>query len=79
MLFVISWLGVYDGSPPTVFGVTLLATHHLKQWWDILALAAGSLAIYYWAANSGMPTAKVQAAVSEVESEASIELESGLI
>ena len=75
-LFVVSWLGVYDGDPPTVFGITLLATHHLHQWWDILTLAVFSLVIYFWAANSGMPTAKVRAAVSEVESEASIELES---
>jgi amino acid transporter len=79
LLFVVSWLGVYDGSPPTVFGITLLATHHLHQWWDIVVLAAGSLGIYYWASYSGMPTAKVEEAVSEVESEASIELESHLL
>jgi len=79
MLFVVSWLGTYDGSPPTVFGITLLATNHLKQWWDVLVLSAASLAIYYWAANSGMATAKVQAAVEDVEGEASIELESHLV
>jgi amino acid transporter len=77
-LLVISWLGNYDGSPPTVFGVTLLATHHLHQWWDVLAITLMGLYVYYWAANSGMPAVKVRAAVSEVESEASIELESHL-
>jgi amino acid transporter len=79
ILFAVSWLGNYDGDPPTVFGITLLATHHLHQWYDILVLAVGSLGIYYWASNSGMPTAKVQEAVSEVENEASIELESNLL
>lgn len=78
-LLVISWLGNYDGSPPTVFGITLLSTHHLHQWWDVLAIALMSLYVYYWAANSAMPTVKVQAAVAEVEAEASIELDSHLL
>jgi amino acid transporter len=77
-LLIIAWLGNYDGSPPTVFGVTLLATHHLHQWWDILAVAAMSLAVYYWAVSSAMSAAKVQEAVTDVENEASIELETSL-
>jgi hypothetical protein len=39
---------------PTVFGVTLLATKHLPNWWDLLVLAAFSLGIYYWAVHSTM-------------------------
>ena len=79
VLFVISWLGQYDGSPPTVFSLTLLATHRIGQWWDLLALAAASLAIYYWAVNSGMSKAKVQTAVESVESEASLDLDAPLV
>jgi amino acid transporter len=78
-LLVIAWLGRYDGSPPTVFGLTLVATKRLGEWWDLLAVAGMSLAIYYWAVFSTMSTDKVQAAVAEVETEASIELESHLV
>jgi amino acid transporter len=69
-LIIISWVGRYDGSPPTVFGVTLLATKHLANWWDLLVLAAFSLAIYYWAVQSTMSQAKVHEAVADVEGEA---------
>jgi len=58
--------------------LTLLATHRLHQWWDILAVAALALAVYYWATFSGMSPTKVRAAVNEVESEASVELETKL-
>lgn len=78
VLLLIAWLGNYDGSPPTVFGLTLLATHRLHQWWDILAVAGLALAIYYWATFSGMSPVKVRAAVEEVETEASVELNTNL-
>jgi amino acid transporter len=78
-LLIISWLGRYDGSPTTVFSVTLVASKRLGEWWDLLAVAAMSLAVYYWATNSAMSTDKVRTAVSEVEAEASIELESHLV
>ena len=78
VLLLIAWLGNYDGSPPTVFGLTLLATHRLHQWWDILAVAALALAVYYWATFSGMSTVKVREAVGDVETEASVELEQPL-
>ena len=78
-LLIISWLGRYDGSPPKVFGLTLVATHRIGNWWDLLAVAAMSLVIYYWATNTAMSADKVQAAVAEVEAEASIELESHLV
>lgn len=78
-LLIISWLGNYDGSPPTVFGLTLLATHRLHEWWDVLAITLCSLAVYYLAVYSSMPSAKVREAVTEVETEASVELDSHLL
>ncbi len=78
-LLVICWLGRYDGNPTKVFGVTLVATHRIGNWWDLLAVAAMSLIIYYWASFTAMSVDKVQAAVTEVEAEASIELESHLV
>lgn len=74
-IIIISWLGQYDGSPPTVFGVTLLATKHIPNWWDLLVMAAWSLAIYYWAVYSTMSREKVQAAVADVEAEAESSLD----
>jgi amino acid transporter len=78
-LLIISWNGQYDSSPSKVFGINLLATHHIANWLDLLTVAAMSLAVFYWATFSAMSVDKVQAAVSEVESEASIELESHLV
>ncbi len=78
-LLIISWLGRYDGNPTKVFGVTLVATQRLGEWWDLLAVAAMSLVIYYWASATAMSRDKVQAAVAEVEAEASIELDSHLV
>jgi amino acid transporter len=69
-LILISWFGRYDGSPPTVFGVTLTATRHIGNWYDILVVAVFSLAIYYWAVQSTMSKEKVIAAVEDVEGEA---------
>jgi amino acid transporter len=77
-LLIISWNGQYDGSPPKVFGITLLSTHHIGNWWDLLIVAAMSLVIYYVAINSGLPTEQVQQAVRDVETEASVELEVNL-
>jgi amino acid transporter len=71
-LIVISWLGRYDGSPPKVFGVTLLATKHIPNWWDLVVIAAFSLAIFYWAVRSTMSREKVLAAVHDVEAEADV-------
>ena len=72
-VIIISWLGRYDGSPPTVFGLTLLSTKHIPNWWDLFVSAAWSLAIYYWAVSSTMSTEKVLAAVEDVEREADLE------
>jgi amino acid transporter len=76
-LLIISWVGRYDAS--NVFGVTMQSTHKLGAWWDLVVVAAFSLVIYYAAMFSAMPTAKVQQAVSDVEAEAAIELESHLV
>ncbi len=76
-LLVIAWQGRYDAS--SIFGLTLVATERLPNWIDLLVLAVWSLVIYYWAVNSGMSREKVQAAVADVEAEASIELESHLV
>jgi glycine/D-amino acid oxidase-like deaminating enzyme len=78
-LLLLSWLGRYNGSPPTVFGVTLLATNHLPNWWDLAAIAAFSLVIYYWAVHSTLPHQRVSAAVEQVETEASVELDKSLV
>ncbi len=71
-LLIISWLGQYNPAKPTVFGITLLATRHLHQWWDLGVLAAFSLAIYYWAVSSGMPRVKVREAVQGAGLEAPV-------
>jgi len=77
-LLIISWLGRYNSSLTEIFGVNLVATMRLPKWIDLLVLAVFSLAIYYWTVSSAMPTAKVQAAVQNVEAEASVELETPL-
>ena len=51
---IISWQGQYSGTsdkhplPPT-------NTFHIAFWWDILVVAAFSLAIYYWAMYTRLP------------------------
>jgi hypothetical protein len=61
-----------------VFGVTLLAANHPPNWWDLAAIGAFSLVIYYWATRSTLPHQRVSAAVEQVETEASVELENPL-
>jgi hypothetical protein len=69
-LLILSWLGRYNGSPPTVSGVTLLATSHLPNWQDLAAIAAFSLVIYYWAVHGTLPHQRISAAVADVGTEA---------
>ena len=51
---LISWQGQYSGPsckhplPPT-------NTFHIGFWWDMLIVAAFSLAIYYWAMYTKLP------------------------
>jgi amino acid transporter len=53
-LGIISWQGQYSGTsdkhplPPT-------NTFHIAFWWDIVVVAAFSLAIYYWAMWTKLP------------------------
>ena len=55
---IISWQGQYSGTsdahplPPT-------NTFHIGFWWDILVVAAFSLAIYYWAMHTKLPRAEM--------------------
>ena len=59
--------------------MTLLATNRLPDWWDLAAIAVFSLAIYYWAVHSTLPHQRINAAVEDVETEASVELEESLV
>lgn len=77
-LGIISWQGQYTSSVTTVFGLTLDPTLNIGQWWDLGLIAIFSLAIYYWAVQSGMPRRKVQEAVETVEAEASVDLDTAL-
>ncbi len=58
-----------------MFGLTLLATHRIGNWWDLLVVAAMSLVIYYLATNFTLPGEKVQEALAAVEAEANWELD----
>ncbi len=86
-LGIISWQGQYTSSVTKVFGITMNPTlriggkhpTHVSEWYDLIIIAVFSLAIYYWAAHVAMSTDKVQAAVADVEAEASIELDSNLL
>jgi amino acid transporter len=69
-LAAISALGQYDGVPPKVFGLTLLARHDIPQWWDLAVIAVWSLIIYYWSVSVAMSADKVAVAVADVEAEA---------
>jgi amino acid transporter len=78
-LLILSWLGRYDGSPTKVFGINLVSTKRIGNWYDLLAVAIMSLVVFYVATFNPLSREKVQAAVEEVETEASIELESHLV
>jgi amino acid transporter len=86
-LGIISWQGQYTSAFTKVFGITLNPTlniggkhpSHISEWYDLIIIAVFSLAIYYWAVHVAMSTDKVQAAVADVEAEASVELDSHLL
>jgi amino acid transporter len=64
-LGIISWQGQYGGGaklPP-------VNTNNIPFWWDIVVVAAFSLAIYYWAMYSKLPRDKMLALVSVQQSE----------
>jgi amino acid transporter len=78
-LLILSWLGRYDGSPTKVFGLNLVSSKRIGNWYDLLAVAAMSLVVFYVATFNPLSRDKVQEAVAEVEAEAGIELESHLV
>jgi amino acid transporter len=54
-LGIISWQGQYSGGAVKA----PLNTDHIPFWWDMLIVAAFSLAIYYWAMASRLPKAEM--------------------
>ena len=59
--------GSYVGGYPTVFGITI---PHLAFWWDVGAVAAFSLAVYYYAIHSRLGPERVLPNVLEAVSDA---------
>jgi amino acid transporter len=57
---IISWQGQFSGgavAPP-------VNTNHIPFWWDIVIVAAFSLAIYIWAMYSKLPKAEMEALIN---------------
>jgi amino acid transporter len=53
---LISWQGQYSGAPSSdKHPLPPTNTFHIGFWWDILVVAAFSLAIYYWAMYTRLP------------------------
>ena len=53
---LISWQGQYSGAPSSdKHPLPPTNTFHIAFWWDILVVAAFSLAIYYWAMYTRLP------------------------
>jgi amino acid transporter len=60
--------GSYVGSYSSVFGIAI--NHHLPFWWDIGAVAAFSLAVYYYAIHSRLGPERVAPQVQEAIADA---------
>jgi amino acid transporter len=54
-LGIISWLGQFDGGAV----LAPVNTKTIPFWWDIVVVAAFSLAIYYWAMYTKLPQAEM--------------------
>jgi len=53
---LISWQGQYSGAPSSdKHPLPPTNTFHLGFWWDILVVAAFSVAIYFWAMRTRLP------------------------
>ena len=53
---LISWQGQYSGAPSSdKHPLPPTNTFHIGFWWDMLVVAAFSLAIYYWAMYTRLP------------------------
>ena len=64
-LGIISWQGRYDGGAK----LAPVNTNNIPFWWDIVVVAAFSLAIYYWAMYTKLPRDKMLALVAVQQSE----------
>ena len=61
------WLPVYLVGMGLIVYVSdfgPLANPWLPLWWDMLAVAVFSLAIFYWALQVGLPTERIEALVA---------------
>jgi amino acid transporter len=57
---IISWQGQYSGAPSSdKHPQAPTNTFNIPFWWDMLVVAAFSLAIYYWAMASRLPKAEM--------------------
>jgi amino acid transporter len=67
-LGVISWLGQYDGGAV----LAPVNTKTIPFWWDIVVVAAFSLAIYYWAMYTKLPREEMLALVDRQAGETDV-------
>jgi amino acid transporter len=76
-LGLISYLGQFPSKSTApsswTFGVVLLAKQAIPFWWDLVVIAAFSLAVYYMAVRYSQPIHCVQEAVAAAEEEMLIE------
>ncbi|MFJ6901579.1 APC family permease [Streptomyces hokutonensis] len=63
-LAALSYVGQYDSPAHLLFGLA-----HIPFWWDIAAVSAWSLVIYYWALAVRLPAGDVLKLTSNVHSE----------
>ncbi len=76
VLGVISYLGKYPSTAPKsgwAFGLALMAKQTIPFWWDLAAVAASSLLIYYAAVRFAQSRDRVAAAIAAVEEELAAE------
>ena len=52
---IISWQGQYSGTVSDKHPLPPTNTFHIGFWWDILVVAAFSVAIYFWAMRTKLP------------------------
>jgi len=67
-LGIISWLGQFDGGAV----LAPVNTKTIPFWWDIVVVAAFSLAIYYWAMYSKLPQAEMLELVNKQAGETDV-------
>lgn len=73
-----AWIPVWVGGLILLSGLGPDYVNGLKVipfWWDMLIVAAFSLAIFYWAVASALPAAQVHANYTKMRAEAEVEAE----